>query len=171
MTRVLVALALVVLVALVTWIARRTRERLESPREVADLPRLEPGLHATDTATWVVFTTEFCTTCKPTADRLRADHPEDRVVTIDVAARPDLARRYDIRRAPTVMHVGRDGTVLGLDRYSARSRLSSAAPPQTRTSARRGFDRSRSESSGSATGQPTPTSGSSHATPSSSSGS
>lgn len=114
MTRLALALALAALVALVAWAARRARRRGIQPRDVSGLPPLERDVLGDAERTWIVFTTAFCAACGPTAERLRAGHPNDRVVTLDVADRPDLARRYGIRRAPTVMLVGADGTILDL---------------------------------------------------------
>ncbi len=131
MTRLILALAVVAFVAFVAWSTRRARRRIGKPRDVAGLPPLDTSLLAGDAHTWVVFTTEFCASCQPTVDRLRADHPGDRVVTLDVADRPDLARRYDIRRAPTVMLAAPDGAVLEL---RARNGESVPAPaPQSRS--------------------------------------
>ncbi len=131
MTRLLLALVLVLLVAAVAWAARRARRDSAKPRDVEGLPPLERDLLGAAERTWVVFTTEFCASCRPTAERLRTRHPEDHVMTLDVGDRPDLARRYGIRRAPTVMLVAADGTVLDLPARDGDPVTAPAA--QTRT--------------------------------------
>jgi hypothetical protein len=59
---------------------------------------------------YVEFSHPLCSECAQWERRLSADG--DRVVTIDVRQRPDLARKYGVGIVPTVVRVSGDGTVL-----------------------------------------------------------
>jgi hypothetical protein len=81
-----------------------------SPRHQA---RLDPGdLAGLDghPRAYVDFTHPLCSECREWEERLHSRG--ERVVTIDVRERPDLARKYGIAIVPTVLAVGGDGTVL-----------------------------------------------------------
>ena len=75
------------------------------------LPRLPERFHG-DSPVWVVFTTEYCAVCPRIVERLTAERPGERVVTVDVADALDLASAYRVRRAPTVLRATGDGEVL-----------------------------------------------------------
>lgn len=78
--------------------------------DVTRLPPLDADL-ARGNATWVVFTTEYCATCGPVVERIRRLDPTADVLEVDVADRPDLARRYAVRTAPTVLFAGANGRI------------------------------------------------------------
>jgi hypothetical protein len=83
------------------------RLRGVSPRHA---PRIEPedvGLHG---AGVVQFTHPLCTDCREWERRL--DASAEPHVVIDVAERPELARKYGVAIVPTVVAVAGDGTVL-----------------------------------------------------------
>ena len=63
----------------------------------------------------VQFTTPWCGPCKTAAPHLRraAGAAGLAYAEIDVADRPDIARRYHIRRVPTIAVAGANGRVLG----------------------------------------------------------
>ena len=65
-----------------------------------------------DAPTWVVFTTEYCAVCPSVIALIAAFRPFDRIVTVDVAERLDLAAQYRVRRAPTVLRANADGTIV-----------------------------------------------------------
>jgi len=73
---------------------------------------VELGELGTDGApeTLVQFTHRLCSDCHELEARLRRDARP--LVTVDVAERPDLARRYHVTVVPTAFMVGGDGTVL-----------------------------------------------------------
>jgi len=75
-----------------------------------DLPPLPEGLAGVN-ATWVVFTTEYCATCEPVKERIARLDPTADLIEIDVAHRPDLARRYGVRTAPTVLFAAANGRI------------------------------------------------------------
>lgn len=85
----------------------RSRARVVDP---LDLPALPADLKR-DNATWIVFTTEYCVTCEPVKERIARLDPTADLIEIDVAERPDLARRYQIRTAPTVLFAGSNGSI------------------------------------------------------------
>lgn len=101
--RLLVVLALVVAVVVLARLRRRAVDPLS-------LPALPPDV-AGPNATWVVFTTEYCATCGPVKERIAQVDPTADLVEIDVADRPDLARRYHVRTAPTVLFAAANGRV------------------------------------------------------------
>lgn len=118
------------------WLSR-ARHR-GSGRDVGRLPS-----HLVDGAerTWVVFTTPYCATCGPVTDRLRADDPAARVVTVDATREPALADAFRIRSAPTVLLAGADGEVLA--RLVGATAVESYFQDGSSTSDRRGLARSR----------------------------
>jgi Domain of unknown function (DUF4395) len=62
--------------------------------------------------TWLVFTTPYCASCGPVAERLQAFDPHTEVVTVDAMEQPTLAAGYRVRSAPTAILVDPAGEVL-----------------------------------------------------------
>lgn len=107
--RLLVVVVLAVgVLALSAWYARaKRRERDVDP---LGLPPLEPSLFAGD-ATWVIFTTQYCATCGPVKERISRLDPTADIIEIDVAHRPELAERYRVRTAPTILFAAANGRI------------------------------------------------------------
>jgi hypothetical protein len=107
--RLLLVLVLAGAVAVMAALHRRRAARLHLPVTVPPLPG-----DVTDGAdrTWVVFTTPYCATCGPVKERIGSVDPGARIVEVDVADRPDLARTYHVRSAPTVLLADHAGQVL-----------------------------------------------------------
>lgn len=61
--------------------------------------------------TWLVFTTPFCASCGPAAERLRKGDPATPVVTVDAFEEHTLAAAYRVRSAPTALLVDEAGVV------------------------------------------------------------
>ena len=59
----------------------------------------------------VQFTHPLCSDCRTVEERLRSEGR--RVVTVDVRARPELARKYGVALVPTAVAIGPDGVVTG----------------------------------------------------------
>ncbi len=74
-------------------------------------PALPSELHD-DGVRWVVFSTEYCAVCPAVVAEIESRRPGERVVVLDVAAHLDLASRYKVRRAPTVLRADVDGSVV-----------------------------------------------------------
>jgi hypothetical protein len=72
--------------------------------------RIDPGDVPLDGAGVVQFTHPLCSECRVWEERLHSNG--ERLITLDVRERPDLARKYGIAIVPTVFAVGPDGTVL-----------------------------------------------------------
>jgi hypothetical protein len=68
-----------------------------------------PGLNGAPRA-YVEFTHPLCAECREWEERLAG--LGDPLVKLDVRERPDLARKYGVAIVPTVVAVGRDGSVL-----------------------------------------------------------
>ena len=68
-----------------------------------DHPVMPAALREGAARTWVVFTTPYCATCGPVADRLAAFDPAAQVVKVDATREPHLASAFSIRSAPTVL--------------------------------------------------------------------
>lgn len=123
MIRLLVVLAVLGALASVRPVLAARRGRAErAPLPQADLS----ALVAPDAArTWVVFTTPYCVSCGPVRAELERTFPDDAVVTIDAAERPDLTDRLGVRRSPTVFELDAEGAIV--DRHigpeQARSRM------------------------------------------------
>ena len=108
LARLLITAAVLLLVALGARLYRRWREGLAAPVAV---PPLSAELLDGAERTWVVFTTPFCAQCGPVMERIGTVDPGAHIVTVDVADRPDLADRFAVRTAPTVLLAGADGFV------------------------------------------------------------
>jgi hypothetical protein len=93
-------------------------------------PSLPVALHSTSTQ-WVVFSTEYCAVCPAVVAEIESRRPGDRVVVLDVAENLDLASRYRVRRAPTVLRAEPDGSVVarlsGVDAVRAELATAPAA--------------------------------------------
>jgi hypothetical protein len=81
---------------------------LEHDRRRAPLPE---ALRV-DGPQWVVFSTEYCAVCPSVVREIERARPGERVVVLDVAEHLDLAARYKVRRAPTVLRADAEGRVL-----------------------------------------------------------
>jgi len=97
---IVAAMVLAILAAAALY---RRREHHERPERSDARPRLPDHLVAGAPSTWVVFTTQYCATCEPVCQRLRAADPDAAVVKVDAADRPDLTRAFRIQRAPTAL--------------------------------------------------------------------
>lgn len=81
-----------------------------SPRHHSHIEPADLGMLDGHPRAVVEFTHPLCSECKEWERRLAAG--PDPLVTLDVRARPDLARKYGIAVVPTVLAVAADGTVL-----------------------------------------------------------
>ncbi len=109
MTRLLVIAGVVVVVAIVAVAYARARSRDER-RGGHGFPRLPADLLRAPT-TWVVFTTPYCASCDSVEATLHRTFPGDAVVKVDATVEVELADRYAVRRAPTVLRADARGTV------------------------------------------------------------
>ena len=63
--------------------------------------------------TWVLFTTPFCATCPQVEAQLAKHDPGTTVVKVDASRDTQLATRFAVMTAPTLLLAARDGSVLG----------------------------------------------------------
>jgi hypothetical protein len=111
MERALVALAVLALVALAVWVARRRRAAPAAAPERFD--PVDAGL-AGEGVRVALLTSPYCLACQAWERELRAAGVEP--VKLDVAAEPALARRYGVRETPLVLAVRLpDGRVLAAE--------------------------------------------------------
>lgn len=89
------------------WLVRARR----MGRNGIEAGRLPARLVEGADRTWLVFTTPYCASCGPVADRLRTGDPAARVVTVDAAEEHALAASFRVRTAPTVLLADADGDV------------------------------------------------------------
>ena len=61
---------------------------------------------------WLVFSTRYCAACPSVVADIRRRHPDEHLDVLDVADHLDLASRFAVRRAPTVLRVDADGRVV-----------------------------------------------------------
>ena len=99
----------------------------------------------------VQFSAAYCAPCKAAVPRLEraASAAGVRYAQVDVGDEPELARRYGIRRVPTIAVTGRGGRVVDVwtsvpedDVLTGSARRARTAPPALRAVrrvARRGF--------------------------------
>ena len=103
----------VVLAAFVVGLALRyvRAKRADAAMGADSLPKLPSALVTNGVPTWVIFTTPLCVSCDAVAAELRTAYPSDDVIKIDATEEPQLAERYRVRRAPTVIHADQQGRV------------------------------------------------------------
>jgi hypothetical protein len=89
----------------------RAPEAVPEPDAGGRLAPLPTALQAQG-ARWVVFSTEYCAVCPSVVAEIEQNRPGERVVVLDVGENLDLAARYKVRRAPTVLRADGDGAVL-----------------------------------------------------------
>jgi thiol-disulfide isomerase/thioredoxin len=109
LARGVVVILVLFAVALAARLYRRWRLRVQGHRP--DHPTVPASLLDGAERTWVVFTSPYCATCGPVADRLQASDPGSRVVKVDATREPLLADAFSIRSAPTVLLADGDGRV------------------------------------------------------------
>lgn len=108
--RAVVVVAILFAVALAGRLYRSWRDGLQDHRPAH--PLIPESLRAGAARTWVVFTSPYCATCGPVAERLQASEPDSRVVKVDATAEPHLAGAFSIRSAPTVLLADGAGNVM-----------------------------------------------------------
>lgn len=109
LARGVVVLVLLFAVALAARLYRQWRLRVQTAEP--DHPTVPATLLAGADRTWVIFTTPFCATCGPVAERLEASDPGARVVKVDATREPHLADAFSVRSAPTVLLADGEGRV------------------------------------------------------------
>jgi thiol-disulfide isomerase/thioredoxin len=87
-------------------------QRIDAATGADGLLPLPAALVARKAPTWVIFTTPLCVSCDAVAAELTTAYPSDEVVKVDATEEPQLAERYAVRRAPTVIHADRTGRVV-----------------------------------------------------------
>ena len=107
--RALVVLVILFAVALAARLYKQWRAGLQTAQP--DHPTVPQSLLAGAQRTWVVFTSPFCATCGPVADRLQRSDPGARVVKVDATREPHLADAFSVRSAPTVLLADGEGRV------------------------------------------------------------
>ena len=70
------------------------------------------GADGRSVATWVIFSTPLCVSCSAVQADLERNFPHHRVVKIDATEQPDLAERYEVRRAPTTIVADATGRIV-----------------------------------------------------------
>lgn len=111
----ILVIVLVGVTSVVGWRLRAVRGRAKrQPGTTTVSASLLGGPGLGDAATFVQFSTPWCSSC-PGTRRLLHDiaSPVDgvHVIDIDVADRPDLADRFSISQTPTVLLLDRTGSV------------------------------------------------------------
>ena len=109
LARAVVVLAILFAVALLARLYRRWRTRIQDARP--DHPPVPASLLADADRTWVVFTSPYCATCGPVAERLQESDPGARVVKVDATRQPDLVDAFSVRSAPTALLADGEGRV------------------------------------------------------------
>ena len=83
---------------------------VDRPARANGLPDV-PSRYLTGAPLWLVFTTDYCAVCPRVIEQISGQCPEDSVVVLNVAEELELAARYRIRRAPTVIRADAAGRV------------------------------------------------------------
>ena len=108
--RLAVVAALLCLFVLARALHARRMSALQGPAGGPG-PRLPAGLLGDGPRTWLVFTTPWCASCEPAAERLRTADPEARVAIVDATRERALADAFSVRSAPTALLADGDGEV------------------------------------------------------------
>ncbi len=109
LSRAVVVLVLLFAVALAARLYKQWRVGVQKAQP--DHPTVPAALRAGAERTRVIFTSPFCATCGPVADRLQASDPAARVVKVDATREPHLADAFSVRSAPTVLLADGEGQV------------------------------------------------------------
>jgi thiol-disulfide isomerase/thioredoxin len=109
LVRLVVVMVVLFAVALVARLYRQWRAGLVADRP--EHPLVPASLREGADRTWVVFTSPYCATCGPVADRLQRTDPDARVVKVDATREPRLADAFSVRSAPTVLLADAEGRV------------------------------------------------------------
>jgi hypothetical protein len=112
--RLLVAVAIAVAVAVLAWILERRRPEPPTQRRWAVPDQLDRSDFDRPGAPWLVavFSSATCESCAQTVDAAQGVASADVVVQeVEVAARGDLHRRYNVEAVPTLVVADRDGVV------------------------------------------------------------
>ena len=116
--RLVLALLLVVACGIITaWYRRRVgadaARGATGTDGTARWPELPLELRGDASApAWVIFSTPLCASCAGVQSDLEERFPLHHVVRVDATQRPDLAARYDVRRAPTTLVADASGRIL-----------------------------------------------------------
>ncbi len=126
LVRALIVVVILFAVALAARLYRQWRAGLQAAP--GDHPIVPESLRAGSDRTWVVFTSPYCATCGPVADRLQKSDPAARVIKVDATREPNLASAFSVRSAPTVLLADATGRVQArlvgpeaVDEYVARA--------------------------------------------------
>lgn len=109
LARGIVVLVLLLAVALAVRLYRQWRTAVQTAEP--GHPAVPEALRAGAERTWVIFTSPFCASCGPVADRLQASDPGARVVKVDATREPLLADAFSVRSAPTAILADGEGRV------------------------------------------------------------
>lgn len=114
MNRLLVALAIVAVAALVALVLRRRRSAAPTQARYRAPAQLDRADFARPEAPWLVavFSSATCSSCADMVRKVQVLESDD-VATddVEVSARPDVHRRYGIEAVPIVVVSDRDGVV------------------------------------------------------------
>lgn len=108
-------IAVLFLVFLVVLAKRLIRQKLAARRRRRPQPgaTLPSSITGGRDRTWVLFTTPFCATCSQVEAQLAMHNPGTTVVKVDATRDTQLASRFAVMTAPTLLLAARDGSVLG----------------------------------------------------------
>jgi len=112
--RVLLAVGIALAVALLAWALERRRPQAPTQRRWAVPDQLDRADFERPGAPWLVavFSSETCDSCATAVDRARGLASADVAVQeVEVTARGDLHRRYNVEAVPTLLVADRQGVV------------------------------------------------------------
>lgn len=98
-------------------------------------PDLPDELRQGTTATWIIFSTPLCVSCSAVQADLERNFPHHVVRKVDATERPDLADRYEVRRAPTTIVADATGRIVErlVGPEAVRDFIGTAEDPALRT--------------------------------------
>src|SRR2546421_9563805 len=114
MERVLLAVGIALAVALPGWALRRRRPQAPTQRRWAVPDQVDRADFERPGAPWLVavFSSETCDSCATAVERARVLASADVAVQeVEVTARGDLHRRYNVEAVPTLLVADRQGVV------------------------------------------------------------
>ena len=114
MERVLLAVGIALAVALLAWALERRRPQAPTQRRWAVPDQLDRADFERPGAPWLVavFSSETCDSCATAVERARGLASADVAVQeVEVTARGDLHRRYNVEAVPTLLVADRQGVV------------------------------------------------------------
>jgi thiol-disulfide isomerase/thioredoxin len=125
--RVVLVAALAALTAIAVIVVRRWNARRVTALQQSPTPWHRLGLESDGRRTLIAFSTPSCASCHkaqaPAIDLVQARVGADelRVISVDAASQPDVAKAFGIMTVPSTVVIGQSGRIVAVNQGFASS--------------------------------------------------